>query len=765
MKLQKAFAAAVLVLAAGQVLAAGGFDRTRFRIGAYSLKPYAQDEEHVRDLKECGIDFLFGLDPGNRPMLDLFAKYGIDAIVNGVVPLPGPPGKGAGEMERLVPLERIDGAAARFRAENLEHPAIRAINAGDEPSARDFRHLGAVIAREKEHFPEYLIYLNIYPNYARIASNSGTVTAGQLGVGSYEEYVREYCRYVPLDYLSFDFYVYSAADGHLLPKLYSNLDVVARACRRTGRSLWFFPQVNSNVEKIFLSEDQLRFQGAVAMAFGAELLHWACWCKGWWYNNVLDQEGRRTEQYEKLRKVNAELHRIGAEYMKFRNIATHFVGFAADSPEMADVITKPVARLSTPWFGSLGSETGAPFVVGEMTARDVRDRERAMFVCAADDPFGRNPREHVVAFTPRTRDVRVYGPDGPIPFIRRADGSCAFPLRSSSGALIVAGDPKPAVKVIFDTDMYTDFDDVGALGCLHALADAGEAEILATVVNTPDCLSAAVCEIVNRWYGRQVLPVGCVKDIRVLKDNSGNFSRYGKLCEAYANWIVHRDSSTAPDANDVMRKALAAQPDGSVVICSVGFLTNLRRLVESGPDVHSPLSGLELVRRKVRMLSLMACKHPSGREHNVRLDPESARIALEAWPTPIVFTDYDFGVRVHAGRSIAESRVAKGPVRDVFDAGLPPRGKSVPDDPGKVCETTVSGRAAWDQIAVLAAVRDPGRYFTLERGDYRITDEQGTSEWKADGGSRNVRIAERMPVAEVGRVIDELMLRPPRKRQ
>ena len=30
------------------------------------------------------------------------------------------------------------------------------------------------------------------------------------------------------------------------------------------------------------------------------------------------------------------------------------------------------------------------------------------------------------------------------------------------------------VKVIFDTDMITDFDDVGALACLHALADVGE---------------------------------------------------------------------------------------------------------------------------------------------------------------------------------------------------------------------------------------------------------------------------------------------------
>ena len=36
-------------------------------------------------------------------------------------------------------------------------------------------------------------------------------------------------------------------------------------------------------------------------------------------------------------------------------------------------------------------------------------------------------------------------------------------------------------KVIFDTDMGPDFDDVGAIAVLHALADGGECEILATL--------------------------------------------------------------------------------------------------------------------------------------------------------------------------------------------------------------------------------------------------------------------------------------------
>ena len=64
------------------------------------------------------------------------------------------------------------------------------------------------------------------------------------------------------------------------------------------------------------------------------------------------------------------------------------------------------------------------------------------------------------------------------------------------------------VKVIFDCDMYTDFDDVGALATLHALADAGECEILGTLVCTRGAPSLGMVEILNSYYGRSGLPVG-----------------------------------------------------------------------------------------------------------------------------------------------------------------------------------------------------------------------------------------------------------------
>ena len=325
------------------------------------------------------------------------------------------------------------------------------------------------------------------------------------------------------------------------------------------------------------------------------------------------------------------------------------------------------------------------------------------------------------------------------------------------GLIVGAGQgdsKKEPVKVIFDTDMYTDFDDAGALACLHALADAGECEILATISNTRDCMSVAMCEIINACYGRPDIPVGCVRGIGMGNDRGGSHARcYGATVRKYAKWVRHANSSDAPDAAEVYRKVLSEQPDGSVVICSVGFLSNMRRLVETDCD---------LVRRKVRLWVAMACKYPKGKEYNSSMDWESSKIALERWPTPIVFSDFDYGRRVFAGRRIVESDDPRldGPVRDVFKSTLPPRAacsEKTYDRP--------EGHPSWDETAVLFAVRGYGDVFGAERGTYRMVGTNGDDEWIADANGPHVRLTDKMPKREVGKLIDELMCRTPMRRR
>lgn len=55
------------------------------------------------------------------------------------------------------------------------------------------------------------------------------------------------------------------------------------------------------------------------------------------------------------------------------------------------------------------------------------------------------------------------------------------------------------VHVIFDTDMGPDYDGAGAITMLHAYADRGEAEILATITSTKYEGVAAVLKVFNTY--------------------------------------------------------------------------------------------------------------------------------------------------------------------------------------------------------------------------------------------------------------------------
>ena len=356
----------------------------------------------------------------------------------------------------------------------------------------------------------------------------------------------------------------------------------------------------------------------------------------------------------------------------------------------------------------------------------------------------------------------------------------AVALACCAAGAFAAGVP----KVIFDTDMISDFDDVGALACLHALADAGECEILATVSSTRGNASVAAVEVINGYYGRGDLPTGAPKGLGVQgvaersgptvdpkapldpKRDGGHY-KYRKLAVDYPQWVRHLDADDAPDANVIYRKALAAAPDKSVVICTTGFLTNIRRLLETPADGISPLTGRELVERKVSKWVAMACRYACGKECNSRWDAESSRIALEQFPAPIVFTDWNYGYDVFAGRAIAEQAGPRNPVKDVFAGNIPSRDE-VRKNPALWLQRGfgMGGRSAWDETAVLIAVRgENSGCYNLDRGTYRMVGKDGEDEWIPDEANRDCRVTEKLAKKEIGRTIDELICRPPRNRR
>ena len=323
------------------------------------------------------------------------------------------------------------------------------------------------------------------------------------------------------------------------------------------------------------------------------------------------------------------------------------------------------------------------------------------------------------------------------------------------------------VKVIFDTDMVEDYDDVGALACLHALADAGECEILAMATCTRDNQSVAAVEVINSFYGRGDVPVGCAKELGIVgvpsKDpKRPGHQKYVRLAKEYPDWVRHFNSNDAPDANDVYRKALAAAPDKSVVFISVGFLTNMRRLLETKGDRHSPLDGKALVAQKVKYWAAMACKHPRGSEYNSAKDAESSKIALAEWPTPIYVSDFDYGRNVYAGRDVTERTYPyRNPVKDIFVRCLPSRAAT---HSPKAWDKEEGGHTAWDETTVLAGARPVERHFNVEHGRFVMTGNGGENVWVPDEKAPGGRLVDKVPKAEIGRILNELIAREPKCR-
>jgi inosine-uridine nucleoside N-ribohydrolase len=299
---------------------------------------------------------------------------------------------------------------------------------------------------------------------------------------------------------------------------------------------------------------------------------------------------------------------------------------------------------------------------------------------------------------------------------------------------------RQSVSVILDTDIGPDYDDVGAMAVLHALADRGEVTPLAVIASNKNELVVPVIDIINTYFGRPELPTGAPKGEGASHGASQKWPEM--LAEKYPHKIAK--TSDAPDAVETYRKILSRQPDNSVTIVTIGFLTNLNDLLASGPDKISSLSGQDLVKKKVRQLVSMAGAFPEGREYNVLVDSTASEKVFAQWPTQIIFSGFEIGKQVKTGLKVVASENLKSPVKDVYALAMP----QSKDD--------TDGRMSWDQTAVLVAIRSIQPYYGLKRG--KIIVEGGNNKWQDDPMGRHGYLTEAMPVAQVTALIEGLMM-------
>ncbi len=302
------------------------------------------------------------------------------------------------------------------------------------------------------------------------------------------------------------------------------------------------------------------------------------------------------------------------------------------------------------------------------------------------------------------------------------------------------------VPIIFDTDMGNDTDDALALVMLHTYADQGKVELLAVTSSKDNEWVAPYLDLVNTFYGRPDIPIGMVRDGETPWDGNQHGVEYirtvssrrhsGKL--VYPRSIMSGNDVT--DAVSLHRRILASRPDRSVVFVVVGFSTNIARLLDSSPDEYSDLSGNDLVRHKVKLLSIMAGNYTDKprKEWNVWVDLEAAHKVFKDWPTPIVASGYEVGSKIRYPATSIENDfqyVSDHPVTEAY----------------KKYHKMPYNSACWDLTSVLYAVEPDNGYFGLSNSG-RITVsmlDALTYFEKADSGMHRYLIVDEEQIEKV----------------
>ena len=273
--------------------------------------------------------------------------------------------------------------------------------------------------------------------------------------------------------------------------------------------------------------------------------------------------------------------------------------------------------------------------------------------------------------------------------------------------------------VILDTDIGSSTDDLFAMEMLYRYADQGRCKLLGIVVDRQGDDYPVLIDVMNTYFGYGDVPIGVerngVKSPEVFIDYRNLYNHKTDKGELMFKTSVS-DYSALPDGWQLYRQLLASQPDHSVSICITGFVSCLTQLLASGPDDFSPLTGVELVRKKVKCLYLMAGVFTSSDEpdYNFLQDSTFAQQFFELWPreVDVVFSPMEVGNEIEYRPETVISDINWTDIHPIKQVYM-----------NYDCDT---GQKMWDPLTVIHAVEGDAAFLLSERGIVTLTPKNVT---------------------------------------
>lgn len=263
------------------------------------------------------------------------------------------------------------------------------------------------------------------------------------------------------------------------------------------------------------------------------------------------------------------------------------------------------------------------------------------------------------------------------------------------------------------TDIDSDIDDVVAEALLFdLLREQGKPLSYFSVASRSN--TAAHCQrVLLDQAGYSSVPLGQMQT----PTSANSTTKYNEQVAALKQPVLGRIDY--PGSVAVMRTALAAMPDQSHKIITIGNLTDYAALLQSPADGISPLTGIELVAAKVISVHAMGGRYPNTTttEANVNGDTPSANYVAANTPVPIYWAPYALGNDVL-------TRIPTAGYRSDLDAYV-------------VAWNAygAASRESWDSIPVLHAMLGLNDWFT-DLGPHDANFTNGSA-WTPSASGKN----------------------------
>ncbi len=321
-------------------------------------------------------------------------------------------------------------------------------------------------------------------------------------------------------------------------------------------------------------------------------------------------------------------------------------------------------------------------------------------------------------------------------------------------------------KIIFDTDIGGDIDDTLALMQLLTYVKKGDANALRIVMSRDNLSTTQYLTCILGYYGIDI-PFAKVPDKHPKSVKHSVYPKEmmaeKKPCGLYRYMRSADEKTKIEDSVKALRKILAQSEDNSISYVCTGLAINLSLLLHSQKDEISPLTGRELVAKKVKLISVMAGdfsgKSWAGKdkgwvEWNVRADVQSFIDLSKMADCKIVYSGYEVGLKLRFPQTELEKYFEKdSPVLDAYTRFAKIRSK----------KTGRHNRPLWDLTSLLYVIAP--EYFELSEKGVISLDKAGVTYFtpKKDGKHHYLKIRKGEENKILERLIEDVCFIPKQK--